>query len=163
MGSLNDGTQIFIKVKDDNNTSYQNDSIMNIFFKFEKTKINVIIPYDKTVKDLIHAFFNKIRVAEQNQKFFSFYLNNTELKINGNQIYKAGFYSGIVVDFKTNIVKNDYNYSYLKSNCPGKKINAILKDKNQRINLNLVICAGTLQQIKNEIEYKNRYYTTFII
>jgi len=155
---MSDGSQIFIKEKNEYNACYQNEEMMNIIFKSDKVKkINLAIPYNITVKNLIYSFFNKFTIAQQNQKYFSFFFNDKELKLTDNKIYNEGFSNGNVINFETKIVKNDSNYEYLKSNCPGKKITAFLNDKNKKINLNSIIFAGTLQQIKNFYKELKKY------
>ena len=156
---INDDVHILIRQKPETITCYQSDPKINILFKSKsKTKksINVTIPFKITVKNLIHDFFNKIKVSEQNQKYFSFFFNEKELKLNDNEIYNEGFRDGNSVYFETSIIKNSCNYEYLKSNCPGKKINAFLKDKKGKLN-NKFIFAGTLQQIKNFYKEMKKY------
>ena len=154
---MNDGV-ILINKKTEIMSFNQNNNLVNIFFQSDKGKrINVIIPYCITVTELINIFFNKIKIAQQNQKYFSFFANNKELKLNNNEIYNEGINNGHTIQFKTEIVKNDYNYEYIKSNCPGKKISAFLKDKNEKSKLNPVIFAGTLQQIKNFYQELKKY------
>ena len=154
---MNDGV-ILINEKTEIMSFNQNNNLVNIFFQSDKgKKINVIIPYCITVTELINIFFNKIKIAQQNQKYFSFFANNKELKLNNNEIFNEGINNGHTIQFKTEIVKNDYNYEYIKSNCPGKKISAFLKDKNEKSKLNPVIFAGTLQQIKNFYQELKKY------
>ena len=154
---LNDG-QILIKEITEIMTFNQSDQMMNILFLSDKgKKINVIIPFNITVKELINFFFNKIKISTQNQKYFSFFTNNKMIKLNDNNIFDEGFVIGQIINFKTEIVKNDSNYKYIKSNCPGKKISAFLKDKNEKSKLNPVIFAGTLQQIKNFYQELKKY------
>ena len=154
---MNDGV-ILINEKTEIMSFNQNNNLVNIFFQSDKgKKINVIIPYCITVTELINIFFNKIKIAQQNQKYFSFFTNNSELKLNNNEIYSEGITNGHTIQFKTEIAKNDYNYEYIKSNCPGKKISAFLKDKNEKSKLNPVIFAGTLQQIKNFYQELKKY------
>jgi hypothetical protein len=154
---MNDGV-ILINEKTEIMSFNQNNNLVNIFFQSDKGKrINVIIPYCITVTELINIFFNKIKIAQQNQKYFSFFANNKELKLNNNEIYNEGINNGHTIQFKTEIVKNDYNYEYIKSNCPGKKISAFLKDKNEKSKINPVIFAGTLQQIKNFYQELKKY------
>jgi hypothetical protein len=153
---INDDFEILIQQK--NIISYQSDSMINILFKSKsKTEKSIIvpIPFKITVKNLIDAFFNKIKVSEQNQKYFSFFFNEKELKLNDNEIYNEGFRDGNSIFFEKKIIKNSYNYEYLKSNCPGKKISSFLKDKNGK--LNAVIFAGTLQQIKTFYKEIKKY------
>ena len=155
---INDDAQILIQQNTETIPCYQSDSMINILFKSKsKTNksINVIIPFKITVKNLIHAFFNKIKVSEQNQQYFSFFFNQKELKLNDNEICNEGFIDSDIIYFETKIIKNKDNYEYLKSNCPGKKISAILKDKKEK--LNLIIFAGTLQQIKNFYKEIKKY------
>ena len=106
---------------------------------------------------MINAFFNKCNIAEQNKKYFSFFSNNKELKLNNNNIFNEGIVNGNTINFETKIVKNGPNFEYIKSNCLGKKIGAFLKDKNKKIELNSIIFAGTLQQIKNFYEEMKKY------
>jgi hypothetical protein len=169
---VNNNNKIFIP-NDDNFIGYLNDSqilieetkicynselMVNIFFKSDKEKkITVIIPYNFTVKELINAFFNKNKIAQHNQKYFLFFLENKALKITDNEINKEGINDGHIINFEAKTLCNDYNYKYLKSNCPGKRINAFLKDKKGKSNLNLVIFAGTLQQIKNFYQELMKY------
>jgi hypothetical protein len=169
---VNNNNKIFIP-NDDNFIGYLNDSqilieetkicynselMVNIFFKSDKEKkITVIIPYNFTVKELINAFFNKNKIAQHNQKYFFFFLDDKALKITDNEINKEGINNGHIINFEAKTVCNDYNYKYLKSNCPGKRINVFLKDKKGKSNLNLVIFAGTLQQIKNFYQELMKY------
>jgi len=155
---MNDG-QILIKEKTEIMAFNQSDQMMNIFFLSDKgKKINVVIPYNITVNELINVFFNKFNIAEQNKKYFSFFSNNKELKLNNNNnIFNEGIVNGITINFETKNVKNYFNYEYIKDNCPGKKIGVFLKDKNGKCKINSYIFAGTLQQIKNFYQEMKKY------
>jgi hypothetical protein len=71
IGYYMDDSQILIE---ETPICYNSELMMNIIFKSDKVKkINVIIPYNFTVKDLINAFFNKNKIAQHNQKYFFFF------------------------------------------------------------------------------------------
>jgi len=146
---INDNSQIFIKEKIENQVYNQNDTMINIIFKSNNKNIALIIPNNITVKDMIGIFFNKNKIPEQNKKYFTFLINGKEININDNTLYNEGYKNGSTITILTNRIKNDYNFFYLKRDCPGKKINAILKDKKSKNEINAIIFAGTLQQIKN--------------
>jgi len=146
---INDNSQIFIKEKIENQVCNQNDTMINIIFKSNNKNIALIIPNNITVKDMIGIFFNKNKITEQNKKYFTFLVNGKEININDNTLYNEGYKNGSTITILTNRIKNDYNFFYLKRDCPGKKINAILKDKKSKNEINAIIFAGTLQQIKN--------------
>jgi len=107
------GTQILIKEQKEVVLYDPNKSLLNIFFLSDKgRKSFVIVPYNIKIIDLIHLFFNKNKIAKQNQKYFSFFINNKELKLTSKAIFEEGIIYPSIINFETKLPKNDSNFTY---------------------------------------------------
>jgi hypothetical protein len=124
----------------------QNIKKISIYFKNidDGKKYTMLFPYNIKVKDILLSFLTKYKIPKSKRNYFSFTYSTQSLDLNQeNLLNNERITNGSTINFS---ILDQNNYSYLKKDIPGKKLNVSLLDKNDQLIGEFY--GGSLQQIK---------------